>query len=213
MLFRRRRREPALDTARLRLRPPQPEDFVGWARLRRDSEAFLRPWEPDWSVDHLTERAFRERVGWAARAIAERRGYPFLLERAEDGCILGAITLDNVRRGPAMAASVGYWIGAPHARMGYMREALAAVTGFAFDRLELSRLEAACLPENAASRRLLERSGFAQEGMAQRYLQIAGRWRDHLLFAALRADRVAPGPLPVIEPAAPAPPASSVAGR
>lgn len=202
-----------LQTARLRLRPPQPEDFVDWARLRRESEPFLRPWEPDWSVDHLTERAFRERVGWAARAIAERRGYPFLLERAADGRVMGAITLDNVRRGPAMAASVGYWIGAPHARKGYMREALAAATGFAFDTLELSRLEAACLPENDASRHLLERSGFAPEGMARRYLQIAGRWRDHLLFAALRADRAAAEALPLTEPAGSAPPAPNAAAR
>ena len=77
----------------------------------------------------------------------------------------------------------------PHARQGYMSEALEAVREHAFSTLELSRLEAACLPGNIASRRLLERCGFRYEGVAQAYLQIDGRWRNHVLYAALRSDR------------------------
>ena len=111
------------------------------------------------------------------------------LRRDSDAAVLGAITLDNIRRGPAMSATVGYWIGQPHARRGYMREALEAVRAHVFGPLDLSRLEAACLPENAASRGLLERCGFKYEGVAQSYLQIAGRWRTHVLYAALRDDR------------------------
>jgi ribosomal-protein-alanine N-acetyltransferase len=103
--------------------------------------------------------------------------------------LLGAITLDNIRRGPAQAGTLGYWIGEPFARQGYMREAIDAVVHYAFDRLDLSRIEAACLPENVASRGLLEKSGFKYEGVAQSYLQIDGRWRTHVLYAALRLDR------------------------
>jgi ribosomal-protein-alanine N-acetyltransferase len=102
---------------------------------------------------------------------------------------LGAVTLDNIRRGPAQAGTLGYWIGEPFARQGYMREALQAVVHHAFGRLDLSRLEAACLPENTASRGLLEKCGFKYEGVAQSYLQINGRWRTHVLYAALRMDR------------------------
>ena len=105
------------------------------------------------------------------------------------GTLLGAITLDNIRRGPAQQGTLGYWIGQRFARQGYMREAIDALTRHAFTSLDLSRLEAACLPENIASRRLLESSGFKYEGVAQAYLQINGRWRNHVLYASLRHDR------------------------
>ena len=102
---------------------------------------------------------------------------------------MGAITLDNIRRGPAQAGTLGYWTGVQFARQGYMREAILAVVHHAFTRLDLSRIEAACLPENAASRALLETCGFKYEGVAQSYLQIDGRWRTHVLYASLRMDR------------------------
>ena len=114
---------------------------------------------------------------------------PLFLIRREDQALLGAITLDNIRRGPSQAGTLGYWIGINHARKGYMREAIEAVVHYAFQRMDLSRLEAACLPENTPSRGLLETCGFKYEGVAQSYLQIDGRWRTHVLYAALRADR------------------------
>lgn len=190
MVFLRRRTPgPVIRADRVMLRPPELEDFPAWTELRQTSEAFLKPWEPAWARDHLTSRAFRERVYWAARAIAEGRAYPLFIFRESDGALLGAITLDNLRRGPSMAVTVGYWIGERHARRGYMREALEAVRDHVFRELDLSRIEAACLPENAPSRALLEKCGFKYEGVAQSYLQIAGRWRTHVLYAALRDDR------------------------
>lgn len=178
-----------LRTARLILRPPENRDFEAWATLRRQSAAFLEPWEPAWSRDHLTARAFRNRVAWADRAIRQGEAQPLFLIDAVDGAVLGGVTLSNIRRQPAQAATLGYWIGAAHARQGLMTEALGAVRDHAFLTLDLSRLEAACLPDNLASRRLLERCHFKYEGVAQAYLQINGRWRNHVLYAALRADR------------------------
>ena len=105
------------------------------------------------------------------------------------GLLLGAITLDNIRRGPAQTGTIGYWIGAPFARQGFMREAIAGLVHHAFAVMDLSRIEAACLPENAASRGVLEKAGFKYEGVAQSYLQINGRWRNHVLYANLRNDR------------------------
>ena len=189
------RRGPALRlaTRRLHLRPPRREDQPQWAALRRDSEGFLTAWEPVWARDHLSAASFRARVRWASRMVEEGRGLPlFLFANGADlpeGTLLGAITLDNLRRGPAQAGTIGYWIGEPYARRGYMTEALGAVRDHAFGPMDLSRLEAACLPENRPSRALLERCGFKYEGVAQSYLQIAGRWRTHVLYAALRADR------------------------
>ncbi len=183
------RRKLRLDTERMVLRPPTHSDFNPWSALRRDSEAFLAKWEPSWADDHLTRRAFTNRVYWANRAIGNGSAVPLFLLRRKDDMLLGAITLDNIRRGPAQAGTLGYWIGEPFARQGYMREAIDAVVHYAFDRLDLSRIEAACLPENKASRGLLEKAGFKYEGVAQSYLQIDGRWRTHVLYAALRLDR------------------------
>lgn len=187
---RRTRTDVELETERLFLRPPEMRDFEQWAHLRRESRAFLVPWEPQWARDHLTSRSFRNRVLWAERAIRNGEAYPFFLFRRKDGQVVGGLTLSNIRRHPAEAGTLGYWVGETYAMQGYMSEALAALREHAFGPLNLSRLEAACLPDNTASRRLLERCGFACEGMAQAYLQIDGRWRDHVLYAALRADRL-----------------------
>ncbi|KNG94823.1 GNAT family N-acetyltransferase [Pseudaestuariivita atlantica] len=183
------RRKVRIETERLTLRPPTHADFRAWVALRSQSVEFLAKWEPSWARDHLTRKAFTNRVYWSARAISAGNALPLFLERRADGMLIGAITLDNIRRGPAQAGTLGYWIGEAHARQGYMSEAIRAVVHHAFERMDLSRIEAACLPENEASRRLLEVSGFKYEGVAQSYLQIDGRWRTHVLYAALRMDR------------------------
>ena len=183
-----RRRPLRLETERIVLRLPAHSDFNAWTALRVESRDFLTQWEPVWSPDHLTRKSFTNRVYWAARASHGGTALPlFLLRR--DGVLLGAITLDNIRRGPAQTGTIGYWIGQPFARQGYMREAIGALVHHAFTTLDLSRIEAACLPENAASRGVLEKSGFKYEGVAQSYLQINGRWRNHVLYANLRSDR------------------------
>jgi [ribosomal protein S5]-alanine N-acetyltransferase len=183
------RRKLRIETERMTLRLPQHADWPAWSALREQSAAFLMPWEPVWSPDHLGRRAFTNRVYWAARAEAQGTALPLLLVRRADQRLLGAITLDNIRRGPSQAGTLGYWMGAPHARQGFMREAILAVVHHAFAALDLSRIEAACLPENAASRGVLEKCGFKYEGVAQSYLQINGRWRNHVLYANLRGDR------------------------
>ncbi len=183
------RKSVRIETERMRLRPPRHGDFRAWAALREASRDFLQPWEPAWSADHLSRRSFTNRVYWAGRSIAQGSALPLFLIRRADGALLGALTIDNIRRGPAQAGTAGYWVGQPFARQGYMREALEAVVHHCFEVLDLSRLEAGCLPENAASRGLLEKVGFKYEGVAQSYLQIDGRWRNHVLYANLRGDR------------------------
>jgi ribosomal-protein-alanine N-acetyltransferase len=183
------KRKVRIETERLTLRPPTHSDYRAWSSLRLESRAFLQPWEPTWATDHLSRKAFSNRVHWAQRSIASGGAMPLFLFRREDQALLGAITLDNVRRGPAQAGTLGYWIGERYARHGYMRETILAVVHHAFVKLDLSRIEAACLPENVASRRVLETSGFKYEGVAQSYLQIDGRWRTHVLYSCLRMDR------------------------
>jgi [ribosomal protein S5]-alanine N-acetyltransferase len=181
---------PVLEGDGVFLRMPQMTDFAEWARLRTESRAFLTPWEPTWPADDLTRSAFRRRLRRHAREMREDLGYPFLVFRDADRVLLGGVTLTNVRRGVAQAANLGYWIGGPHARKGYMTAAVAALIPFAHGPLRLRRIEAACLPNNAASVRLLEKLNFVREGYAREYLCIAGIWQDHLMYAHLADDPV-----------------------
>lgn len=183
------RRKVRIETERMTLRLPAHSDYRAWAALRETSRDFLTPWDPAWAEDSLSRKAFTNRVYWATSAEASGTALPLLLVRRRDAALLGAVTLDNIRRGPAQAGTLGYWMGHPYARQGFMREALQAVVHHAFNELDLSRLEAGCLPENAASRGVLEKAGFKYEGVAQSYLQINGRWRNHVLYANLRSDR------------------------
>lgn len=191
--------EPALTGATVHLRPPKRRDFSAWAELRRRSRAHLERWEPRWLDDHLSSRAFNRRVRWSRREIAAGRAYPFLIfiqgegETGVRSALVGGVTIEHVRRGAAMSASLGYWLGAPFVGRGFMTEALDLIVGFAFGALDVSRLEAACLPENAASQALLRRVGFTEERRARAYLQIDGVWRDHVMFELRRSDRLGDG--------------------
>lgn len=177
---------PSIDGDGVILRMPQMTDFEEWAALREASRQFLTPWEPTWPDDDLTRSAFRRRVKRYAEDLRADLGYAFLISRNSDGALVGGLTLANVRRGVAQAGSVGYWIGLPFVRQGYMTAAVRAVIPFAFASLRLHRLEAACIPTNAGSMRLLEKTGFTREGYAREYLCINGTWQDHLLYARLR---------------------------
>ena len=187
MLF--RRRSVSILTARLSLRLPEHRDFREWAKLRHESKAFLSPWEPIWAADHLSRASFTNRVYWSQRAVKNGNAVPLFVFHKEAGQLVGAITLDNIRRGPSQMGTIGYWVGQQYARQGFMSEAIIAMVAHAFGALDLSRVESACLPDNVASRGVLEKAGFKYEGVAQSYIQINGRWRNHVLYAALRGDR------------------------
>lgn len=175
-----------LERNRIYLRFPVQRDWRNWAALRAESRDFLAPWEPTWAYDALTRGAFRRRLKMYKAEMRQGVTYSFLILRRVDDVLLGGITLSNLRRGVAQSATLGYWIGSPHRNQGYMTDSLAAILEFAFSRIGLHRVEAACLPANEASRRLLLRSGFREEGYAREYLRISGRWQDHQLFAILR---------------------------
>ncbi|MBR9653048.1 GNAT family N-acetyltransferase [Thalassovita aquimarina] len=183
------KRQVRIETERLTLRPPVHSDFRAWSDLRRTSRTFLKPWEPSWAPDHLGRKAFANRVYWSNRAVKNDTALPLFMFRRDDTSLVGAITLDHIRRGPAQAGTLGYWIGEQFARQGFMREAIEALVHHCFHRMDLSRIEAACLPENRPSRDLLEKCGFKYEGVAQSYLEIDGRWRTHVLYACIRLDR------------------------
>jgi [ribosomal protein S5]-alanine N-acetyltransferase len=171
------------------LRAPHVTDYGDWAALRELSRDFLTPWEPTWPEDDLSRSAFRRRIKRYAEDLRTDQSYAFLIIRTLDNTLVGGLTLANIRRGVAQAASLGYWMGQPYVSQGYMTAAVRAVIPFAFATLRLHRLEAACIPTNAASIRLLEKTGFVREGYAREYLCINGIWQDHLLYGRLRDSK------------------------
>ena len=179
---------PTIDGEVVYLRAPQMSDYSEWATLREASRAFLTPWEPTWPADDLSRSAFRRRLRRYAEDQRADQSYAFFLFRKSDHALTGGLTLANIRRGVAQAGSLGYWMGLPFIRHGYMTAAVRAVIPFAFNTLRLHRLEAACIPSNAGSIRLLENTGFVREGYAREYLCINGVWQDHLLFGLLHED-------------------------
>lgn len=180
--------DTVLTGPRVLLRPPVSQDARAWVTLRRASEAFLQPWEPTWPPDGASVAAFQRRRAQVKEDWRAQTGYGFLIFSRDGREMLGGITLSNVRQGVARTGSLGYWVGAGCARHGYMTEAVRCVLDYSFGSLQLHRVEAACLPANEASRGLLLKCGFREEGLAREYLKINGRWHDHITFGILQGD-------------------------
>lgn len=182
--------KPPLETRlagpRVILRSGDPADWRGWRAMRELSRAFLVPWEPRWPPNALTYTYFCGLLRRQWRDWRHGKGYAFLVflknDAGEAGTLIGGVTLSDVNRGIAQKSTLGYWIGEPYAGRGYMKEAAGLVCDFAFDVLRLHRVEASCLPRNEPSKHLLVSLGFEEEGYAKAYLQINGRWEDHLLW-------------------------------
>lgn len=180
--------QPVIRGKGLYLRYPRMADFPVWAKLRAESREFLTPWEPIWADDELTRSAFRRRIKRYQKETRLDSAYVFFVLRESDNALIGGCTISNVRRGVTQCCTLGYWIGSQFARQGYMTQALRLLLPFVFRTLGLHRIEAACLIDNDASKSLLARVGFQQEGLARRYLLINGEWADHLLFALLKEE-------------------------
>jgi [ribosomal protein S5]-alanine N-acetyltransferase len=164
---------------RVFLRRPAGRDQNEYLTLRRRSAAFLKRWEPAAPRGKTAAEGFAE---WLRTSRGDRHA-KLLICRVEDGAILGAINFNEIVRGPAQSAFLGYWIGAPHARQGYMTEALQLALRHGFGTLGLHRVEANILPGNRVSIALARRAGFRREGYSPGYLKIAGRWEDHERWA------------------------------
>ena len=179
---------PVLEGPHVVLRAPRARDYDAWCSLRRRSRDFLKPFEPRWTEADLNRQAFAARLTRGRQEARNGTDYSFMLfEKTASGEVLvGGITISNIRRRAAQFATLGYWMGEEFAGRGLMSEAVETLLPFFFDVLGLHRLQAAFLPHNIASRRVLEKSGFREEGYAENYLQIDGRWADHVLFALTR---------------------------
>jgi len=156
-------------TNRLLLTRPVADDYKQWKNLREISRDHLQPFEPQWSGDELTRRSFKSRLRQVDSDYTSERGLHWFLKlTTEQHDVVGGISLTNIRRGVAQTGTLGYWIGAPYQRQGLMTSAVCAIAPYVFDVLRLHRIEAACLPNNEASTRLLVKAGFGQEDKVQK---------------------------------------------
>lgn len=177
-----------LTGARVILRPPLPGDFGDWVNLREASRDHLTPFEPAWHPKSLTPEYYAHRIALQSRDWERGLSCSFLLFRAPDNALIGGVNLNNICRGSAQSASPGYWLGAQHQGQGYMHEALHLAITYAFTAQKLHRLNAATLPHNGRSIKLLRHLGFEEEGFAKSYLEINNEWQDHILFG-ITADQ------------------------
>ncbi len=183
-----RRETPELEGDKVRLRMPQASDYREWAELRAISRGFLEPWEPRWMPDEFERSAWRLRINHYRRDYAQGAAMAFFMYERGHGRLVGGITLGNIRHGVSKSAQIGYWIGQPYAGQGLMTDAVKTLSRFAFGELTLHRIEAACIPENSRSIRVLEKAGFRREGLLRSYLRINGVWQDHYLYARIADD-------------------------
>ena len=181
---------PRLEGARVVLSCPKWEDYAQWSKVRRDNQKYLQPFEPQWADDALTQTFFKRRLMRQSIEMKRGRGAFFLIRhqdnQGEQERIIGGINLNNIQYGAAYFASLGYWLDEESQGNGYMFEATQLVINHAFNRINLDRINAACIPQNTRSANLLLKHGFEEEGFAKKYLQINGQRSDHRLFGLVR---------------------------
>lgn len=163
------------------LRPLERRDIPALARLVRANRQFLAPTSPLHPEEHFTdegqERAVLERLEAARNGTA----LPMVIVD-EAGALVGTLNINSIIRGAFQSASIGYWVARERNGEGFGSAAVAAAKRVASGRLRLHRLQAETLVDNHASQRVLVKNGFVRYGLAREYLQIAGRWQDHMLF-------------------------------
>ena len=162
------------------------DDAEAFADLLARNRAFLAPWDPIRNEDYFTADGQRTLARRSLRRLRQGLDWPGVI--TVDGAPVGRVNLNNLIRGAFCSADLGYWVDQTHNGRGVATAAVAAVVRLAFTELDLHRVQAGTLLHNRGSQRVLERNGFTPIGIAPRYLQIAGRWQDHLLFQRLADD-------------------------
>lgn len=170
------------------LRPPQYSDWIDWSKVREVNKLYLQPWEPLWSPGELERSSFVKRVRMFEKLSTNDEAYSFLIFKNENTEFIGELNISNIQRGIIQSCSIGYWIAKKYEGRGMMSESLELVKSFIFDHLKLHRIEAACLPHNSPSLKVLLKNGFKIEGTARKLLKINNKWQDHTLFSYLYED-------------------------
>jgi ribosomal-protein-alanine N-acetyltransferase len=174
----------ALQGERIVLRPMARSDADAWVVVRARNRQYLAPFSPSSSLKDISRNGYLARLAFYQQDWKDDRSYAFSIFLKE-GELIGGITINNIVRGAGQMATLGYWLDEGMSGKGYMTEAVGLAADFAFHALKLHRLQAGCLPHNTASRRVLEKCGFQEEGLARAYIKIDGKWQDHVIYALI----------------------------
>ena len=172
-----------LESQPVALRALRLSDAPAILALYQINAAYLQPWEAVRPPEFYTLAFQEESIQTGLAAAASDRGYVFGIVLRETDQLIGRLTLSGVTRAAFQNAYLGYWLDEGHTGRGLTTQAVGLALDHAFGEMRLHRVQAAVLPHNAASIRVLQKNGFRQEGLAERYLLIAGRWQDHAIFA------------------------------
>ena len=171
-----------LEGSDIYLRPPQRRDSGDWVEVRSANRTFLKPWTPLSATQTINRKDFSRRLAHQTQDWHDNRGRAFLIFQRENNQLIGGINVTQIIYGVAMTGMLGYWMSQEYNGRGHMTEAVLMVADYCFGAMALHRLQAAVMPHNVASRRVLEKAGFREEGYAPSYLRIAGKWEDHVLY-------------------------------
>ena len=188
--------EPDLLDLPVSLRPVRVKDAAAWRDTRVRNAGWLRAWEPTNPETPLYRSSLGPYVSMARTMRREaRQGLTVPWVVTFGGRFVGQLTVGSIVWGSARSAQVGYWIDEAYAGRGITPTALAMAMDHCFFVIGLHRVEATIRPENHASRRVVEKLGFREEGLRRRSLHIDGAWRDHLCYA-MTAEDAAGGLMP-----------------
>ena len=166
------------------LRPLIAQDFEAFSEVRIRNASWLTKWEP--LVPRNTTDPAHNREAFANRCTVRDRdrqlGSSYTFGMFVNGSLAGEVNLNNVVRGALQCATIGYWIDESRAGNSYTAEAVVLISKFAFEQLKLHRVEICIIPRNTNSRRVMEKIGLREEGLAERFLEINGVWEDHVRY-------------------------------
>lgn len=171
----------------VRLRPLRRRDQGAWMALRAANATWLEPWDATSPVPVLGPRpTFGEFVRALNRQARTGSALPFAIDHQDR--LVGQLTVSSITYGSLCSAAIGYWVSRDVAGRGIMPTAVALATDHCFGPVGLHRVEVNIRPENAPSLRVVEKLGFRDEGLRERYLHIGSAWCDHRTFALTVED-------------------------
>jgi [ribosomal protein S5]-alanine N-acetyltransferase len=178
------------DVPDIYIRPLVASDATALLALRRSNRDYFAPFEPQMPARHFTLAGQRDEIEQGERDSRADLRYPFgvFAWGADIDRLVGRVALSNVARGAWQNATIGYYVDRACVGRGYATRAVRLALRFAFEEASLHRVQGAVIPDNPASARVLRKAGFHPEGRASNYIKIAGRWRDHDIYAITKED-------------------------
>ena len=177
-----------IESDRIIIRHPRRRDWKSWVNLRRESYKFLNKWEPYWNIEDCNRSNYMKQLRSQRSKAAYDQAYSFLCFKKNNKELVGGINISNIQRSVMQTCNIGYWLGEPNIKKGYMEESMRSIIPYIFKNLKINRIQAFTLNNNISSRKLLEKLNFKNEGVLREAMKINNVWEDHILYALLNSD-------------------------